>query len=543
MNSLQQIREDAIRQGLLPADAAPAVTESRPWPVVLLTALGAWLAALPLIGFVGALLGGIITSGVGPYFAGALLLGAALVLLRSKDVPVFVEQIALPALLVGGGTLAFGLARDLPARGAAAVLLAIAFAVAWAVPRAWLRSLLGAAAAALAIFAAMPARAWQAHSAWTAFWVALHAVAAVWLAAMIVQPRLHEASRARIASWIESVGGGWIVVTLAGLACWSGMTFLVAGTFGGGLLRDTAREFGVRTVFDLWLVRIGSTAAAIAAMAVAARAWPSVRHPYAACVAVVLVALASLMPTLGATLLVLAWLATTRRWLPAGAAALAAAWIVGAFYYQLQWTLATKGLVLCAAGFVLAAAAWLAQRRVVDAAAAKPMAFERRAAALVGIGVVATLAFVNFSIWRNESLIAEGERIFVRLAPVDPRSLAQGDYMRLNFLLPDAAGDTGRGLVTLERPHVIMKRDARGVAEPLRIARAQDAASMAPGEIHVELTPADGRWTLVTDAWFFREGDAQHWQAARFAEFRVLPDGRALLVGLADEKLQPIAIR
>lgn len=44
----------------------------------------------------------------------------------------------------------------------------------------------------------------------------------------------------------------------------------------------------------------------------------------------------------------------------------------------------------------------------------------------------------------------------------------------------------------------------------------------------------------MSDAWFFREGDAARWEKARFGEFRVLPDGKALLVGMADEKLQVI---
>ena len=38
------------------------------------------------------------------------------------------------------------------------------------------------------------------------------------------------------------------------------------------------------------------------------------------------------------------------RWRLAAAAALAAAWIVGGFYYQLDWPLATKAVVLIAAG-------------------------------------------------------------------------------------------------------------------------------------------------------------------------------------------------
>jgi uncharacterized membrane-anchored protein len=49
------------------------------------------------------------------------------------------------------------------------------------------------------------------------------------------------------------------------------------------------------------------------------------------------------------------------------------------------------------------------------------------------------------------------------------------------------------------------------------------------------LTRGSRGWTLVTNAWFFKEGTAKKWEGARFGEFRVVPDGRALLVGLADK--------
>ena len=57
----------------------------------------------------------------------------------------------------------------------------------------------------------------------------------------------------------------------------------------------------------------------------------------------------------------------------------------------------------------------------------------------------------------------------------------------------------------------------------------------------IELTPSRRNdWMLVTNAWYFREGEAEHWAAARYGEFRVLPDGRALLVGMADAQLARI---
>ncbi|MDC6171211.1 GDYXXLXY domain-containing protein [Paucibacter sp. XJ19-41] len=66
-------------------------------------------------------------------------------------------------------------------------------------------------------------------------------------------------------------------------------------------------------------------------------------------------------------------------------------------------------------------------------------------------------------------------------------------------------------------------------------------AALAEGELLLELTPKDGRWVLVSDAWFFEEGRAAAFEAARFGEFRVLPDGRALLVGMADQNLHSIS--
>ena len=56
----------------------------------------------------------------------------------------------------------------------------------------------------------------------------------------------------------------------------------------------------------------------------------------------------------------------------------------------------------------------------------------------------------------------------------------------------------------------------------------------------MELSPKGGRWLVVTDAWFFREGEAERWARARYGEFRLLPDGRAVLVGLRGPALEAL---
>lgn len=529
MSRAAQLIADGTARGLLPEDASLPAQETRPWPVVLLTALGAWLAAVPLLGVVGMLLGGVF----GAYLSGVLLLVASVVILRARELPVFVEQLALPALVVGTGALGIGLFRDLPERGAAALLCVIALGLCVLIQRPWLRVLLGAAAAALFMALVVPFDQLARTGGMDSFWVALHLTLAAWVAAFAVQQALLDSGRhARLARLVESAGAGWLLPVLAGLAVQAGLSLLVAGSLGGwaGLAGQPGRGAGGFAMPGVSLVL------ALVAVFVAGRRWPSLRRPAAAFAGVVLAGLALFLPSLGAVLLALALTATTQRWRLAAAAALAAAWIVGAFYYQLAWPLATKAVVLVATGAALAAAAWLASRGGrATAALAAPAGWDRRTL-LVPLTAALVLVVANGAIWQKERLIATGDKVYVPLAPVDPRSLLQGDFMRLNFAVPAAGGVPG--LTGAERPHAIAKRDARGVAQIVRLGRARDP--LQAGEFRIELTPKDGQWILVTDAWFFREGEAAKFEQARFGEFRVAPDGKALLVGLADGELRDL---
>jgi len=527
----------AIDEGLLPAGAVHPPEDQRPWPVVLLTALGAWLAALPLLFMFGLWLGDLFRHGAGPYVVGLIVLGGAVVVLRSSTVPLFVEQLAVPALLVGGGSLGYGLFRDLQTQAGSAVLAMLAIGVAACIARPWLRVLLGAAAALLLALACLPERrsvAFPSHL--SMHWLAWHATLALWLlAAWVQRTLLSDGARARLAAAVESLCAGGLLATLAGLAAWSGTTFLVGGGIGG--LAQHALP-----AWEMIALQAASLMLALAAAWWAARQWPALRGPWSACVALVLIGLAWFMPALGAVLLALAWCVTSGRWRVAAAAALAMAWIVGSFYYQLAWPLATKSVVLVGAAVVLGALAWFAMRAAEATPDLLPSStpgtaggFASRAA--IGVCAVAVLAVANAGIWRKQDLIAHGQAVFVELAPVDPRSLMQGDFMRLNFRLPNEVQAQARKRLGSERPHVVARRDARGVLTVLRI---DEGAPLAADELRFELTPKDGRWILVSDAWFFSEGEARRWEAAKYGEFRVDSTGRALLVGLRGAKLEAL---
>ncbi|WP_349740467.1 GDYXXLXY domain-containing protein [Roseateles cavernae] len=534
----------AVAEGLLPGDAQAPAAEHRPWPVVLLTALGAWIAAIPLMGLVFALAGGLLDTGAGSYLVGAAVLAGALSLMRRPGLPLFVEQLALPALMVGAGLLGFALFRDLPMRIAALLLLGLVLALATWLQRPWLRVLLGAAAAALLSVQLLPSRWFDLLGGTLSFWLAPHLLLLVWAVALWVQQRhALDGARVRWAALIEALAGGWVLVALAGL-CWlAGMTFLVGGVLGSSAAGGLALEVGsALSPAQRWLpllMRAGSLGSALAGALLLARCWPGCRRPLFLMLAAVLAALAWLLPSLGGALFALALLAAGQRWRLAGAAAVAVAWIIGSFYYQLQWPLGQKALLLLGLGALLGLLSWLTQRRAaVPAAPAAPAASARGRWVLLG-GAAAVLLVANSAIWQKERLISEGRPVFVALAPVDPRSLMQGDFMRLNFALPAAVETPLLQDFGSQRPRLVARLDGRGVAQLLRLHAS--GAALAEGELLLELTPKDGRWVLVSDAWFFEEGRAAAFEAARFGEFRVLPDGRALLVGMADQNLHSIS--
>lgn len=520
--AIETLWREAQARGLLPAEASPPADAAaeRPWPVVLLTALGAWLAAVPLLAAVALMFGPLFQHG-GAYLAGVMLLLAAVAMLRAS-LPLFAEQLAVPLLLAGGASLGFGLFKDLQEPAAPAVLALLAWGIALAVRHHWLKACLGAAAA---LFMAMVFWPWVSHlgapGGTAAYWLGWHVCLGAWLLAAARE------WRSGLNSGLVAMAAGWLVMCLLGLALLGSLGKGVGAGLDGGFAGSYARPD--------WPGYVSSGLALLGAAWLGWR-WPSLRRPAYGGVALVLAGLAVFMPALGAVLLALAGCAAQARWRLAAAALLAALWIVGSFYYQLAWPLATKAALLAGAGALLGLLVWPLWRRGSLAAPAEVVGGADRGHARRGaaVSLVAVLLVVNVGIAQKEALIAEGQPVFIPLAPVDPRSLMQGDFMRLNFALPGEVPAQAGGLLAARRPHVVASLDARRVA---RLLRLHDGSPLAPGELLIELSPLGGRWTVVTDAWFFREGEAQRWSGARFGEFRVKPDGQALLVGLRGEAL------
>jgi uncharacterized membrane-anchored protein len=156
----------------------------------------------------------------------------------------------------------------------------------------------------------------------------------------------------------------------------------------------------------------------------------------------------------------------------------------------------------------------------------------RLIALLAGLAI---LAVVNTTVWQREQLLAAGRVVLLELAPVDPRSLMQGDYMALRFqVATDAFG--GR---EPDRPvadgRLVLRVDTRGVGT---FARIDDGTPIGADEVAIRFRVRAGTPKLATNAFFFEEGTADRYDAARYGEFRVDAAGEAILTGLRGENLE-----
>lgn len=218
------------------------------------------------------------------------------------------------------------------------------------------------------------------------------------------------------------------------------------------------------------------------------------------------------------------------------------------FYLDLEITLLVKSLLLFIAGSItlLLAVSW----RVWIGRAAQPQGeatavsvkaatktTRRKKASLLIVGLVLVLGLVNGQVWIKQRIVEQGVTMLLPLRPVDPRSLIQGDYMRLRYRV---AGVDAALRQTLNREGtLVVSLDEQGIVTALRAHLGEPLAADEHLLRYRQRAPRRSRnadtLRLAPDAFFFQEGDAEQYERARYSVVQVAPDGHAVLVGLADE--------
>jgi uncharacterized membrane-anchored protein len=160
--------------------------------------------------------------------------------------------------------------------------------------------------------------------------------------------------------------------------------------------------------------------------------------------------------------------------------------------------------------------------------------------ALIALGALLVFGALNFAIYGKEHIRRGGEAVYLPLAPVDPRSLIQGDYMALRFaIVRDIEGREGR-----EGRHDPSTREGSVSFAPIVLDGRRVAGLAADGAapaLKLRYRIRNGRVWLGTNAFFFEEGTAERFGKARYGEFRVdAISGEAVLVGLRDADLKAL---
>ncbi|WP_296202725.1 GDYXXLXY domain-containing protein [Psychrobacter sp. UBA3962] len=172
------------------------------------------------------------------------------------------------------------------------------------------------------------------------------------------------------------------------------------------------------------------------------------------------------------------------------------------------------------------------------------------------VGLIVVLVAVNLSIKKYETHLATAEKVLLQLAPVDPRSLMQGDYMALNYaiseqimaaieqqLVPTEDQQPIEELYNLSQDGlVVIRKDAQGVGHFVRLVSPseEDQLSLAKEELLLAYRLRQGQLKIATNAFFFQEGQAAAFEQAKYGLFRVNDKGEPLLTDMVNSDFEVI---
>ncbi|WP_027409690.1 GDYXXLXY domain-containing protein [Anoxybacteroides tepidamans] len=197
-------------------------------------------------------------------------------------------------------------------------------------------------------------------------------------------------------------------------------------------------------------------------------------------------------------------------------------------YYEWAWDLLHKSTSLFILGvFFLVGTAVLERNRGYRQAEETNWLRSR----WISLFVVVMLqtVFTGYVVFDKEQHLRHGEVVKLQLAPVDPRSFLQGDYVRLRYEISQIRGLTGRGKV-----QIVLRKDEKGVYRFTHVYAANgkkdESYERHKNDVFINGTLQGDTVVYGIESFFVPEktgADVQ--QNARYAYVRVSKTGDALL--------------
>ena len=226
---------------------------------------------------------------------------------------------------------------------------------------------------------------------------------------------------------------------------------------------------------------------------------------------------------------------------------------LGGFYYQLSIPLLYKGVLLVSFAVIFAIVTLFLRARYKSPSqsAVENYPVFKAPIGLVGVFLIALLGAVNYKVQQFEDVLATGKPVVLKIAPADPRSLMQGDYMVLNYAIlsdlqqsqfsSESNETTGidESSPSEKKAYILVHLDKNHVAtfceEQSEIPT--DFKHCTPN-VYLPIRYKGG-WLpkLPSQDYFFAEGKGEYYAQAEYAEYR-FKDGILLLARLLDKDLK-----
>ena len=240
---------------------------------------------------------------------------------------------------------------------------------------------------------------------------------------------------------------------------------------------------------------------------------------------------------------------------------------LGGFYYQLSIPLLYKGVLLVSFAVIFAIVTLFlhARYKAPSQSAVENHSVFKAPIWLVGVFVIALLGAVNYKVQQFEDVLATGKPVVLKIAPADPRSLMQGDYMVLNYAIlseiqqSQFLSESNESLETSESIDAGEANETTGIDESSpsgkkayilvhldknHVATFCEKQSEIPTDFkhctpNIYLPIRYKGWfpELPSQDYFFAEGKGEYYAQAEYAEYR-FKDGILLLARLLDKDLK-----
>lgn len=240
--------------------------------------------------------------------------------------------------------------------------------------------------------------------------------------------------------------------------------------------------------------------------------------------------------------LLLFWLIRKHREIEAVICAVFWFVFIGFKYYDLLWSLLHKSITLALLGLIILAisysyARWMNAKIDAQVHSHTPSYWHAKSLLLI-IVVFLQLGFIGFQAASSEHALRSGTPIKLEIAPIDPRSMLQGDYVTLSYTIStlNAHDQTMMGVSDHpDKVKVVLKPDTHGVYQFNRAY--EEGGAIASDEVVI-----NGRWDgwgtvqYGIETYFVPEGTGADVQReARYAYVRVSSSGNAILERLSDQ--------